>query len=167
MKISAAGGGAVRVRLAPPEADTLASLLTDLIDALQPDGLDRDDPVFRRLYPDGYRSNAEAADAFRTLTESTLHAERLARAEQCLAGLAEARGAGRRAPGKLDVTVDEDACERWLRVLNDMRLAIGTRIGITEDDEFDFDPQAEGAMPRALYAYLTAVQDALVRARMG
>lgn len=164
MKISAARDGAVRVRLAPPEADTLASLLTDLINALQPDGLDRDDPVFRRLYPDGYQSNAEAADAFRALTESTLHSERLERAEQCRSGLAEA---GRDTHHRIDARLDPEAAERWLRVLNDMRLAIGTRIGITEDDEFDFDPQAEGAMPRALYAYLTGIQDALVRARMG
>jgi hypothetical protein len=153
----------VRVRLVAPEADTLASLLTDLVDALQPDGLDRDDPVYRRLYPNGYQGNPEAAEAFRDLTESTLRAERLARAEQCLAGLA---AAARDARHRIDATLDPEAAERWLRVLNDMRLAIGTRIGITEDDEFDFDPQAEGAMPRAVYAYLSALQDALVRARM-
>lgn len=164
MKVSTADDGAVRVRLAPPEADTLASLLTDLIDALQPDGLDPADPVYRRLYPNGYRGNPEAADAFRDLTESALRAERLERAEHCLAGLA---GAGRDAHHRIDATLAPESVERWLRVLNDMRLAVGTRIGITEDDEsFDFDPQDEAAMPHAVYAYLTALQDALVRARM-
>jgi hypothetical protein len=161
MKVSRGDGG-IRVRLGAPEADTLASLVADLVAALHPDGLDADDPVYRRLYPDGYQDNPEAADAFRSLTEQSLREERLGRAEQCLAELAAA-GSGR---SKLDVTLDPSAAERWLRVLNDMRLAIGTRIGITEDDEFDFDPQAEGAMPRALYAYLTGIQDALVRARM-
>jgi hypothetical protein len=164
VKISAAGEGSVRVRLAAPEADTLASLLTDLIAALRPGGLDPDDPVHRRLYPDGYRDNAEAAEAFRSLTESTLRDERLERAEQCLAGLA---AAGRTAKHKLDVTLDPDVAERWLRVLNDMRLAIGTRIGITDDEpNLEFDPSAPESMPYALYAYLTGVQDALVRARM-
>ena len=164
MKISPAADGAVRVRLVAPEADTLASLLTDLIDALRPGGLDPDDPVYRRLYPDGYEGNAEAADAFRSLTESDLRDERLQRAEQCLAGLAEAGGSAHR---KLDVTLTPEAAERWLKVLNDMRLAVGTRIGITDEDhDFDFDPNDPASMPRAVYAYLTGVQDALVRARM-
>lgn len=164
MKISRSAGDSVRVRLDAPEADTLASLLTDLINALQPGGLDPDDPVYRRLYPDGYQENPEAAEAFRSMTESSLQQERLGRAEQCLAGLAEAGSAKR----KIDVTLDAEASRRWLQVLNDMRLAIGTRIGITEDEhDFDFDPGDPDSMPRAVYAYLTAVQDALVRARTG
>ncbi len=165
MKISPAPDGCVRVHMLAPEADTLVSLLTDLVDALQPGGLSSDDPVYRRLYPDGYEPNSEAAAAFRELTESTLRDERLQRAEQCLSGLAELGAQGRR---KLDVTLDPEATERWLRVLNDMRLAIGTRIGITDDDEqWDFDPNAPESMTRAVYSYLTGVQDGLVRARMG
>jgi hypothetical protein len=169
VKISRAAGDTVRVRMAVPEADTLTSLLTDLINALQPGALDPKDPVYRRLYPDGYHESAEAADAFRSLTESSLQEERLGRAEQCLAGLASAgrapTGLGK---GKIDATLDAETGQRWLQVLNDMRLAIGTRIGITEDDaSFDFDPADEDSMPRAIYAYLTGVQDALVRARMG
>ena len=161
MKVSRGDGG-IRVRLGAPEADTLASLVADLVSALHPDGLDTSDPVYRRLYPDGYQDNPEAADAFRSLTEQSLREERLGRAEQCLAELAAA-GSGR---GKLDVTLDQAAAERWLRVLNDMRLAIGTRIGITEDDDFDFRPDGPDAMPRAIYAYLTGAQDALVRAQL-
>jgi hypothetical protein len=165
VKISRTDGGAVRVRLTAPEADTLASLLADLIGALQPDGLDPGDPVYQRLYPDGYQDNPQAADAFRSLTESSLQQERRERAEQCLAGLVAAGVVARR---KFDVTLDAEAAERWLQVLNDMRLAIGTRIGVTEEDEsFDFRPDEPDSMPRALYAYLTGVQDALVRARMG
>lgn len=169
MKISAGAAGTVRVRMPVPEADTLVALLADLISTLQPGGLEPHDPVYRRLYPDGYHEDAEAADAFRSLTESSLQEERLGRAEQCLAGLASARlaaaGGSRR---KLDVRIDAEAAQRWLQVLNDLRLALGTRIGITEDDEpFDFDPGDPESMPRAVYAYLTGVQDALVRARMG
>ena len=151
------------MRLVAPEADTLASLLTDLIAALQPAGLDPSDPVYRRLYPDGYQGNADAAEAFRSLTESSLRGERLERAEQCLAGLA---AAGASANRKMDVTLEPDAVARRLRVINDMRLAIGTRIGITEEDEYDFDPNDPASMSRSLYAYLTGVQDAVVRARM-
>jgi hypothetical protein len=164
VKISRGRADTVLVRLTAPEAETLTSLLVDLVSALQPGGLDPGDPVYQRLYPDGYQGSVEAADAFRALTESSLQEERLGRAEQCLAGLASVGTATR----KVDVTLDEEASRRWMQVLNDMRLAIGTRIGITDDDEsFDFDPDDPASMPSAIYAYLTAVQDALVRARMG
>ena len=162
MKVSGVAGG-VRVRLAMPEADTLTTLVADLVSALQPDALDDDDPVYRRLFPDGYQDNPEAAAAFRSLTEQGLRDDRLERARHCLSDLAAVAGSGRR----IDVTLDADAAERWIQVLNDMRLAIGTRIGITEDDSYvDIDPRQPEAMPRAVYAYLTGVQDAVVRALM-
>ena len=162
MKVSGVGDG-VRVRLAMPEADTLSTLVADLVNALQPTALDADDPVYRRLFPDGYQDNPEAAAAFRALTEQGLRDDRLDRARQCLADLAAVSGPGRR----IDVTLGAEAAERWIQVLNDMRLAIGTRIGVSEDDSYvDIDPRQPEAMPRAVYAYLTGVQDAVVRALM-
>jgi hypothetical protein len=160
VKVSAVEGG-VRVRLDVGESDTLTSLLGDLVDALRPGGLDRGDPVFARLYPDGYQDNPEAAEAFRSLTEDSLRQERLQRAEQCMAGLA-ALGPARR---RMDVTLDAPAAQRWTQVLNDMRLAVGTRLGITDENTaYDFDPRDPASMPWAIYAYLTGVQDSLVRA---
>jgi hypothetical protein len=49
-------------------------------------------------------------------------------------------------------------------VLNDLRLAIGTRIGVTDDDQ-DLDARADPAQAGgwAIYSYLTGVQDTLVR----
>jgi hypothetical protein len=163
VKVSAVADG-VRVRMSGPEAETLSTLIADLVGALQPKALATDDPVYQRLFPNGYHDNPEAAEAFRSLTETSLRDERLGRAEQCLADLAAVHGRH-----KIDVTLGEDAAERWLRVLNDMRLAIGTRLGISEEDEesFDFRPDGPDSMQRAIYAYLTGVQDAVVRARMG
>ena len=63
------------------------------------------------------------------------------------------------------VSVDGADGIRWLQVLNDVRLALGTRLGITEDEP-DVDPGAPEAEPRQLYYWLTALQDALVRAMM-
>ncbi|MEO8889226.1 MAG: DUF2017 family protein [Jatrophihabitantaceae bacterium] len=163
MKFTRVGDDTVRMRLAVAEADTLAALLTDLVDTLQPSGLDRADPVYRRLYPDGYQENAEAADAFRSLTESSLQQERLGRAEDCRAGLAALDRTKRR----MDLSLDPEAAQCWLQVLNDMRLAIGTRIGVTEDEPREFHADDQDAMPRAVYGYLSGMQDALVQACMG
>jgi hypothetical protein len=165
MRIAATEGGA-RIRVEAGEATTLTTLLADLLTALQPDGLDADDPVRARLFPDGYRDDDESAVTFRELTESSLVSERTGRAEQCLA---EVSALG---DGPAEVVLDGDGGDRWLRVLTDLRLAIGTRLGVTEDTEFDLDADDEDdavpeAAARAVYAWLTAVQDALVRALMG
>jgi hypothetical protein len=147
----------VRVRLDAGEADTLAALITDLTDALRAGVLAADDPVAQRLFPAAYDDPDDAA-GFRELTESSLRAERLERAAQCLAELSAATPGRRHS----DVHLDAEAVERWIKVLNDLRLALGTRIGITSDDQVgrgDFR-QAAGA---AIYDYLTGVQDTLVR----
>ena len=62
---------------------------------------------------------------------------------------------------------DAEAVERWLRVLNDLRLSVGTRIGITEDDDNALDESDPLVHLRARYLWLTALQDALVTTVMG
>lgn len=162
MKISKDADG-VRVRMGSVEADTLTSLVADLVNALQPDGLDVSDPVYQRLFPDGYRDNPAAASAFRSLTEDSLLTERRERSDRCLTELSEAATGAR----KLDVRLGSESAQRWIQVLNDMRLAVGTRLGVEQDhDGYGFDPRDPEAMSWAIYAYLTGVQDALVQALM-
>jgi hypothetical protein len=161
VRITPHDGGA-RVRFDAAEAAALSDLFAELITSLQPDGLAADDPVRVRLFPDGYRDDDEAAATFRDLTESTLRAERLHRAEQCGTELAAA-SAHR---GRLELVLDADATQRWTQVLNDLRLALGTRLDISEDmpDVAADDPDA---MQYAVYVFLTGIQDLLVHALMG
>jgi hypothetical protein len=51
-------------------------------------------------------------------------------------------------------------------VLNDLRLALGTRLGITEDDDPDLDPVDPAAQSRVIYYWLTALQDSVVQGLM-
>lgn len=150
--------GAVRVRLEPVEAVLLRSLLDDLADTLEADALEADDPVRERLFPAGYRDDDAAAAEFRSLTEQSLRSERSERARGVAARLEE--------PGAGPLELDGDEGERWIQVLNDLRLALGTRLAITEEDEPDFDPDEPDAQQRAVYYWLTGVQDALVGALM-
>ncbi|MDT4918732.1 MAG: hypothetical protein QOH89_3432, partial [Pseudonocardiales bacterium] len=62
---------------------------------------------------------------------------------------------------------DAEAGQRWIQVLNDLRLALGTRLGISEADAGELDQSATDAQPRGLYLWLTEVQDLLVHALMG
>jgi hypothetical protein len=158
MRINRERSGA-RIRLEDGEAGTLTALITDLTDALGPGVLAVDDPVAQRLFPAGY-ADADDAAAFRELTETGLRDERLERAAQCVAELAASTPHRRYS----DLHLDAEAVERWIKVLNDLRLAIGTRIGVTEDDAYS-SPRADSprAAGWAIYSYLTGVQDSLVR----
>ena len=77
------------------------------------------------------------------------------------------RAAGRPVAARTEVDLDADGAERWIRVLNDLRLALGTRLGITEDDDDELDESDPQVAPRARYCWLTALQDAARHDRHG
>jgi TPR repeat protein len=116
-----------------------------------------DDPVLARLFPDAYRDDGEAAGEFRRYTEMGLRDGKREAAETVLGVLREEG---------TDAVLDEKQAQAWLRALNDVRLALGTRLDITED----WYEQAEGMDPRdprapmfAAYDWLTMLQESLVR----
>jgi Domain of unknown function (DUF2017) len=117
-----------------------------------------EDPVLARLLPDAYRDDPEAAGEFRRYTEQGLRSGKVAAAQTVLDTLPAGGGRIRLGP--------EDA-QAWLRALNDVRLAIGTVLGITEDYEDEMET-ASWADPRSayleVYHWLGYVQDSLVRA---
>jgi len=62
------------------------------------------------------------------------------------------------------VDVDAEGYDRWLRVLNDLRLTLGTRLDISEDDEhWQIVPDDPRSAAYLLYGWLTEVQDTVVR----
>jgi len=117
-----------------------------------------EDPVLARLLPDAYRDDPEAAGEFRRYTEQGLRSGKVAAAQTVLDTLPAGGGHVRLGP--------EDA-QAWLRALNDVRLAIGTVLGITEDYEDEMEA-ASWADPRSayleVYHWLGYLQDSLVRA---
>jgi hypothetical protein len=141
----------LRVDLAEAESSLLAGLLDDFTAMLAVPDLA--DPVYQRLYPDGYTDDDEASAEYRELVEADLQAGRAGRLQSCRAELPD--GDGR-------ISLDGEAADRWLRVLNDLRLALGTRLGITEESELDHTEPAV-----AIYHWLSAVQELLVEKLMG
>lgn len=126
------------------------------------DALDASDPVLRRLFPSAYPDDEDAEADYRSMTESSLRSERVDRVAACSGELAVS-GEGRTG---VDLT-DPDASRRWIQVLNDIRLALGTRIGVSDDEPPDLDPTDPDAQPWLIYHWLTAVQDSVVTALMG
>jgi hypothetical protein len=111
------------------------------------------DPVVERLFPDGYTDDEAASAEYRDLVAASLREERIGRLQACRAEVPD--GAGR-------FELDDEAADRWLRVLNDLRLALGTRLGVTEESELDDTDEGVN-----VYQWLTAVQDMLVTHLMG
>jgi hypothetical protein len=117
-----------------------------------------EDPVLARLLPDGYAEDPEAAGEFRRYTEQGLRDGKVAAARTVLETL-PARG------GRIRLT--EADARAWLRALNDVRLALGVRLGVT--DEFDEQSsEIDSADPRSAYVWvyhwLAYLQESLVEA---
>lgn len=144
------------------EADPLVALVGIDDDARRPDH-----PALARLLPDAYRDDEDAASDFRRFTQADLVSGKLAAARAIRDDLAF----GRDDPAALDggsvVRVDADRARVWMRGLNDLRLALGTSLGVAEDDDpFDDEDDSDdpGVAMRQIYAWLTAVQDSLIGA---
>ncbi len=60
-----------------------------------------------------------------------------------------------------EVALTPDDVQAWLGVLNDTRLVLGTRLGVTEEEP-DIDPDAPEARGYAIYYWLTALQGDLI-----
>jgi hypothetical protein len=187
-------GGGVRVWLAAAEASLLRNLVGQILDLITsqdrasssdhasardrdpditaPDDLAHleamlhepgsatapEDPVLARLLPDAYRDDPDAAGEFRRYTEPGLRSAKQEAARQMLDSLPDAGGR---------IQLTQDQAMAWLKALNDVRLALGTKLGVTEEFEQDWsrlkpdDPQWSAY---EVYAWLGAVQESLVQA---
>jgi len=70
----------------------------------------------------------------------------------------------------VDVELDRESAQVWLRAFTDMRLAIGTRLEVEEGDE-DFWHELPEDDPRGpvhdIYNWLAFLQETLVESLMG
>lgn len=170
-------GSRVRVDLEAVEAGLLADLARQTIDLLggdpEPAGdpLERlvgmsgaqvdqpDDPALKRLLPDAYSDDADAASEFRRLTDSDLRAAKVAALQQVLDDL---EGAADRA---VRAELTDEAAESWLHALADVRLALGTRLDVSEDMTAEREalaPEDPRAQELMIYDWLSWLQESLV-----
>lgn len=117
-----------------------------------------DDPALARLLPDAYRDDPDAAGEFRRLMEASLRRDKVTAAERLLAAL-PGDGAG-------EVRLDPESTESWLATINDVRLALGTRLEVTEEMD-EPDPDDPDAPAYVVYLWLTELQGVLVEVADG
>jgi Domain of unknown function (DUF2017) len=164
-------GGGVRVTLGPDETAVVRVLVDQLLDLIGEAGEPKpddgmpdlalsenrsisDDPVLARLFPDAYREDGEASAEFRRYTEAGLRDTKRANAELVLRTLGEGG----------EIVLDAEEAQAWLRALNDLRLALGTRLDITDDTPRPLDADDPRSTPFAAYDWLTYLQESLVHA---
>ncbi|MFH9722383.1 DUF2017 domain-containing protein [Streptomyces sp. NPDC017254] len=183
-------GGGAAVALDDVEISILRSLAVQLLELIGPGeepAADADplaalfdegpskppsDPALKRLFPDAYGDDSEelraAASDFRRYTENDLRARKREDAlvvVRALDGLSvDAAGEG---GAVLKLTADESRA--WLGALNDLRLTIGTRLEVTDEEGEqlyrlpDSDPRKPMVMA---YLWLGALQESLVETLM-
>jgi len=138
------------------DLDPLARLVS-----IDPNAERSDDPALARLFPDAYSDDEEAASEFRRFTERSLRETKMAHARTVAHSIDRS--------GNKIVLGDADA-QAWLGTLNDLRLTLGSRLGIDEDNHEDFLALPEDHPTFALYHvydWLTFLQDTLIRALTG
>ena len=151
------GNDRVRVRLAQDEVAILRGLPDQLRSVLAEGG---DEPVNQRLFPPAYLDVAdiEQDTEFHRLMHDDLVSEKLANLDLVTDTLARGSTSVRRWTVEL---TDEEATA-WLGVLNDLRLALGVRLDITEDFDGDVDDTDPRAPALRLLSYLGWLEEQLL-----
>ena len=116
------------------------------------------DPALARLLPDAYRDDPDASGEFRRYTEQSLRSAKQEVAQTVLDTLPADGG---------PVKLSREQAQSWLRALNDVRITLGVRLGVTEEFEDEWrqlDPLDPRATAFEVYAWLGDVQESLVQA---
>lgn len=149
------------LQLRAVEADAIVGLARSVrivLDApLPPAG---DEAARDRLFPRAYLDPTE--DAAELAFQAAVHADLAAGRIDAIDGLiADLEGAERLRDG-VRVLLTAERAGRWLGAMNDLRLTLGTRIGVADDEPEYRGPVAADAGEVGLYHWLTGLQEALI-----
>lgn len=114
-----------------------------------------DDRVLARLLPDFHREDAALSGGMRALHEPELVA---AKDEAAAVVLQTCPPRGGR------VRLTDEQAQAWLSALNDVRLALGTLLDVTEDMPDELPSDDPRAPHLGVYHWLTWVQESLIQA---
>ena len=152
------------------DADPLAAQLGMGGPSLPPE-----DPVLQRLLPDAYRDDPEDAGEFRRFTERSLTSVKVLNAETLIGSLVDGGLTFGEMPDELmngegdpvEVELDGEEVQAWLRALTDIRLSLAVRLGIETDEDTMLVSASEDAAVAAMsdiFEWLGYVQETLIAA---
>ena len=166
--------GGVRARFEAAEAAVLRRFAAEAADRAEraeragvgePDASTAD-PALARLLPDAYSDDPEASAEFRRFTAERLAEQKADNARVVIASLSGPAGEVPDDARAVDVRLDAEQAQAWLRTLTDIRLALAAGLGIEQDGDEGDVHDLESATRRAVYDWLAVVQEFLVHAVM-
>jgi hypothetical protein len=140
-------------------SDPFERLVRDL--QAEPDAPEvSEDPVVRRLFPNAYPHDESASSDFRRFTERDLRGKKVDDAQIVLRDLEQTDG------GRQALRIDPADAEAWLRTLTGVRLAVATRLGITDANSAEELAELPDEDPRSymmsVYDWLGFAQETLI-----
>jgi hypothetical protein len=122
------------------------------------------DPALERLLPSAHREDEQIAEEFRRLTEQGLRSRKAANLSAAIAALASV--------DEQRVELAHDDAVAMVVALTDVRLVLGERLGLREDDDLEvLEEQVSGladddpaVYALAVYDFLTWLQETLAHA---
>ena len=148
-------GGDVLVTLDDQEAGIIRGLFTEMRELLDREDAIQDE-VIDRLFPSAYAEPADA-EAFRDLVGDELKSDKQQAILEVLSVLGDM--------GPVETTVPRSEVDAWLTALTDVRLALGTRFGVTEEKmSAELDPSDRDAAGVAVLHWLGWMQEMFIRA---
>lgn len=135
------------------EAALLRELVGETRTLLEAD-IPRADPVIARLFPDAY-DDPEHAQTYHDMVGDELRREKV----RALAAVSESLGPD----GRADVELTDELTSAWLAWLTDVRLAVGTRLGVTEETMgAEVDPESPEAPAYEALHWLGWIQESII-----
>ena len=128
-----------------------------LLEALVPqmrELVEHHDPDTWRMFPNPYPKHEKAADEYSELIGDDLKNGHLAALDTVMKTLDAKR-------------LDEDQMISWMQAVNHLRLFMGTRLGVTEESDFDDFSTDEGLALFEMYCYLGHVLELIAQAVSG
>ncbi len=121
-----------------------------------------EDPVLKRLFPNAYPDDPAASSDFRRFTERQLKAKKVADAQVVLDRLSGTE------QGRRELRIPPDEVDAWLRTLTSVRLALATRLGITDAETADQLSELPTEDPRtfmvSVYDWLGFAEETMISA---
>lgn len=106
------------IEIQPWQRDLLEHLIPQVRDLL----LEGSSPSLRRLFPTAYPGDAEADSAYQELVGDQLLESKLAALDTVEENLTAS-------------SLSEDQLLQWMNAVNSLRLVLGTRLDVSEDDD--------------------------------
>ena len=143
------GDGSFSITIPQQERQLLEQLIPQMRELIE-----SHDQLAWRLFPNPYPDHEKAADDYSEMIGDDLEERHLA----ALTVVEETLDAKR---------LEEDQMAAWMSAVNDLRIVIGTRLGVEEDTEID---DFVGEVDQSLfltYSYLGIMLDRIVQAVSG